>query len=60
MNNQERKVMYLYNIKQANYYIGNGCIPVETGINPNTNKVWYKFFKDETEEAYNMWMNKNK
>lgn len=60
MENQERKVMFIYNIMQANHYINNGCVPIATGINPNTNKVWYKFFKDETTEAYNLWMNRNR
>lgn len=60
MNNQERKVMYIYNIDQCNFYIQQGCKSIGTGVNPNTNKVWQKFFKDETTEAYNLWMNRNR
>lgn len=57
---KERKVMYLYNIQQASFYMENGCKPVDTGINPNTKKIWYKFYKDETTEAYNLWMNRDR
>ena len=55
-----RKVMYIYNIKQASYYMENGCKPIGTGINKNTNKIWYKFYKDETEHVYNLWMNRDR
>jgi len=60
MNNQERKVMYLYNIEQVSFYISQGCKPINTGIHPQTKMVWNKFYKDETEQAYNLWMNRNR
>lgn len=60
MKNESRKVMYLYNLEQVAFYLQQGCKPIDTGINPNTNKVWNKFYKDETEQAYSLWMNRNR
>ena len=57
---KERKVMYLYNMEQVNFYMSQGCNAIETGIHPTTKKVWHKFYKDETEQAYELWMNRNR
>jgi len=49
------KVMYIYNPLQANFYMSKGIKPLGTGINPKTNRIWYKFSFNETLEAYSEW-----
>lgn len=49
------KYVYIYNLRQANFYMINGCICLETGKHVDTKKVWYKFDKADTNEAYEKW-----
>lgn len=51
---------FIYNPKQANFYIANGVKCIETGINPTTNKIFWVFRWNETEQAYKLWCNRNK
>lgn len=48
---------YLYNPKQAEFYIKNGIMPESIDINKKTNKVFFKF-KDgkELQKIYHKWM----
>lgn len=46
---------YIYNIKQANFYIQEGCKVLETGIHHSTGKIFYVFNWEETQQAYSKW-----
>lgn len=62
-NNIDKKksgMKYIYNPLQASFYMENHIYPLDTGVNPNTKKVWYKFSYDKTLEVYSKWCNRNK
>lgn len=47
---------YIYNPEQANYYMEQGCFCIGTGIHSQTNKIFWLFRWDETQEAYQNWL----
>ena len=53
--NNIKEYIYIYNENQAFFYIENGLRPLETGVNPKTNKTWYKFKRDLTKELFDKW-----
>ena len=53
----ENKYLYIYNIKQVDFYLRNKCYPINCGINPSTNKIWHKFIKKDTSKVYLQWLN---
>ncbi|TDP52290.1 hypothetical protein [Aminicella lysinilytica] len=48
---------YIYNPLQAKFYINNGAIVIDTGINQNTGKIYWVFGFNETKEVYQLWLN---
>ena len=54
------KLIYIYNPRQASFYIGSGCKYVESSINPRTNKRFWAFIRNETNSAYKEWCKSNK
>lgn len=48
-------LIYIYNKRQAFYYIENGIMPIDAGINQKTIKLYFVFSKKETEEIYDIW-----
>jgi hypothetical protein len=53
MNNKK----YIYNPEQAKFYVLNGAIVIDTGVNQNTNKIYWVFGYDDTKEVYQLWLN---
>lgn len=54
------KKYYIYNLKQAYFYIANGVEPIGTpGINKRTGKVYFVFGAEETKEVYDTWCRNN-
>ena len=53
--NYTGKVYYIYNPKQASFYITNGATCLNTGINYKTRKTFWVFDSDDTEEVYSKW-----
>lgn len=51
----EKKLIYIYNPKQAAFYINAGCNVVESSINPKTNKRFWAFIRKETNKAFDEW-----
>jgi len=47
--------IYVYNPLQANFYAYKGVVIKATGVHPETKKVWYKFSRKESYEAYCEW-----
>jgi len=47
--------IYVYNPLQANFYAFKGVVIKATGVHPETKKVWYKFSRKESYEAYCEW-----
>lgn len=53
------KYYYIYNRKQALYFIQNGAIPIDIGVGKNRD-VYHKFAKDELVEKLNIQWRSNK
>lgn len=53
------KYYYIYNRKQALYFIQNGAIPIDIGVGKNRD-VYHKFVKDELVEKLNIQWRSNK
>lgn len=52
---------YIYNFEQAYFYIENGIRPVEhPRVHKVTGKIFFAFSKEETEDIYTRWINRNK
>jgi len=47
--------IYVYNPLQANFYAYKGVVIKATGVHPDTKKVWYKFSRKESYDAYCEW-----
>lgn len=51
---------YIYNIKQANFYIDNNMFPIETGRNDKTGNIYYKFKNSkELQNVFAKWGDNN-
>jgi hypothetical protein len=55
--NLENSKIYIYNFKQAEFYIKEGIKPLEININPKTRKIYFIFNREETNNAYMKWVN---
>ena len=53
--NTERKV-YIYNPLQAQFYMNNGSVCLNTGIHKRTHKTFWVFGFEDTEEIYVQWI----
>jgi len=53
--NSERKV-YIYNPLQAQFYMNNGTICLNTGIHKTTKRTFWVFGFDDTKEVYEKWV----
>ena len=52
------KYLYVYNFKQALYFIEEGLIPINIACSKE-NKVYHKFIKDKKcKEIFNKWCDK--
>lgn len=49
-------MLYIYNLRQANFYMMHGVPCREVGVNPNTGRAWCKFLKEDTLEVYQLWL----
>lgn len=59
MNKNDKK--YIYNYKQAYFYIQNGVLPIEQPqIHKKTHKIFFVFSTKETEEVYSKWCDRMK
>lgn len=56
----QERVVYIYNPEQASYYMSKGIIAKATGIHPTTKRVWYKFGFNETSDVYQEWCTRHK
>lgn len=51
---------YIYNIKQASFFLKNGLIPIDIGIG-NQKEVFIKFIRDlKAEKIFIEWSRRNK
>ncbi|WP_415313895.1 hypothetical protein [Clostridium perfringens] len=53
------KKYYIYNLKQAYFYIANGVIPIGTGFNKKTEKIYFVFDDRNSREVYDTWCKNN-
>jgi hypothetical protein len=58
MEESNKNDVYIYNLKQAYFYIRVGVDPVGVGFNPIKQKYYFHFKKNETQEAYDLWCKK--
>lgn len=54
MNNK----IYIYNLKQAYFYIQQGLIPLKIQEHHRTNKICFVFDKDKSNPLYTKWLNR--
>lgn len=53
-----KEYIYIYNIKQAQFYITEGDIkPTEIGISNKNNKIYFKFIREQTKNIFDQWCN---
>ena len=60
MNNEinVNRYFYIYNIKQAQFFLQNGLMPVDVGMGVEKD-VFIKFVRDEqAENVFNQWVNR--
>lgn len=50
-----KEYIYIYNIKQAQYYINCNLQPLEIGISDINKKVYFKFNRSATKNLFDMW-----
>lgn len=53
-----KEFVYIYNLKQANFYINSGIKAVEIGVHSKTNKTYFKFIREETRQLFQQWNDK--
>lgn len=52
------KYFYIYNVKQAQFFLQNGLMPVDVGIGTEKD-VFVKFDRDEQAESiFSQWVNR--
>ena len=52
MNND---LIYIYNKRQAFFYIKNGINPINSGVNKRTLKQYFIFSRSGTRKVYDLW-----
>lgn len=57
---QKGYYIYVYDINRANYYMEHNVPCRGTGINPKTKMIWYRFIREETKEAWELWLEESK
>jgi frataxin-like iron-binding protein CyaY len=55
MNNQDRKI-YIYNKEQALFYINNGVFAIDSGKHYASNKQFWVFNRQATNNVFKLWM----
>ena len=50
-----RKMKYIYNVEQANFYMEHGVKCLGTGVHYKTKMVFYKFKWEDTVEVQKLW-----
>lgn len=45
-----------YDLNKREFYRSNGIIDLGFGINPNTNKIFFLYSKNDTREVYDKWV----
>lgn len=48
-------IKYIYNVKQANFFIYNGARCIGTGLNKNSKQYYWEFNYDELQPLYPVW-----
>lgn len=48
--------VYIENGKQKNFYLKNGCEMLDANINSSTNRIYWKFARNETNKVYSKWI----
>lgn len=56
MNNK----VYIYNLKQAYFYIKQGIEPISIDKHKKTGKIYFVFSYKDTKEVYDNWVKRNK
>ena len=51
----KEKLVYIYDLNQAKYYMEQGCICLQCDINPSSRQMYWVFYKDSTREYYRKW-----
>lgn len=55
------KRYFIYNWRQAYFYMENGVMPLERpGVHPTTGNVYFVFDGDATKVVYDKWCKNNK
>lgn len=49
---------YIYNQQQGNFFISQGCIPVEWGYSKIKNKMYLAFKTEDVQDAFEKWIQK--
>lgn len=52
------KNIYVYNMKQANFYLSKGVMPVGCGVNSVTDRAYIVFDKESCYEAFLEWIDR--
>ena len=52
---KNKEYIYIYNEEQAFFYIERKLRPIDKGVNPKTNKIWYKFNRELTKPLFDEW-----
>lgn len=51
----KEKLVYIYDLNQAKYYIEQGCVCLQCEVNPSSGRMYWVFYKDSTREYYKLW-----
>ena len=49
--------IYIYNLKQAFFYIQQGLLPLEIEKHHRTNRIYFVFDKEKSNPFYTKWLN---
>ncbi|MSS43772.1 hypothetical protein FYJ27_08530 [Anaerosalibacter bizertensis] len=49
--------VYIYNLKQAFYYIQQGLLPIAINKHNKTGKIFFVFDKEKSSDLYGEWLN---
>lgn len=56
---KKNNLIYIYNIKQAKFYMGKGIQCLSTDIHRTTKKTFFVFDYDSVQDAFAEWCDKN-
>ena len=51
--------VFIYNLRQAKYYINNGIKCIDTDIHKRTGKVYWVFHYNECQDMFSQWCRNN-